>query len=157
MRAVLVFLIAFGLVSCDYAEKISGGQQMLPQAPLIIETENGPVRFTVEMAMTGPQKERGLMYRRTLAPDAGMFFDLGNERQIAFWMKNTIIPLDMLFIKANGTVARIAADTKPYSQDNIPSYEPVRAVLEIPGGRAAQLGLKAGDLVRQTIFGNMPR
>jgi uncharacterized membrane protein (UPF0127 family) len=157
MRTVLVYLIAFGLVSCDYATKILGGQPTLPQASLIIETANGPAPFTVEMAMTRPQQERGLMYRRTLAPDAGMLFDLGNERQIAFWMKNTLIPLDMLFIKANGTIARIAANAKPLSQDNIPSNEPVRAVLEIPGGRAAQLGVKAGDLVHQTIFGNMPR
>lgn len=157
MRAVLALLLSFGLVACDYAERIMGGQPTLPQAPLIIETAKDPARFTVEMATTGPQQESGLMYRRTLAPDAGMFFDLGHERQVAFWMKNTLIPLDLVFIRANGTIARIAANAKPLSQDNIPSGEPVRAVLEIPGGRAAQLGVESGDVVRQAIFGNMPR
>ena len=152
MRAALALLLAFGLVACDYTEKILGGQPTLPQAPLIIETAKDPARFIVEMATTGPQQESGLMYRRTLAPDAGMFFDLGHERQVAFWMKNTLIPLDLVFIRANGTIARIAANAKPLSQDNIPSNEPVRAVLEIPGGRAAQLGVEAGDVVRQAIF-----
>lgn len=157
MRAVFTFLFAFGLVACAYAAEILGPQPTLPQAPLIIETAKGPARFTVEMATTWSEQERGLMFRKTLAPNAGMLFDFGNEQMQAFWMKNTLIPLDMLFIKANGTVARIAPNAKPLSEDSIPSYEPVRAVLEIPGGRAAQLGLKAGDIVRQAIFGNMPR
>ena len=157
MRAVLAFLFAFGLAACALAAEILGPQPTLPQAPLIIETSKGPARFTVEMATTWSEQERGLMFRKSLAPNVGMLFDFGNESMQAFWMKNTLIPLDMLFIKANGTVARIASNAKPLSEDSIPSYEPVRAVLEIPGGRAAQLGLKAGDIVRQTIFGNMPR
>ena len=157
MRAVFAFLFAFGLGACAFAAEILGPQPTLPLAPLIIDTAKGPARFTVEMATTSSEQERGLMFRKTLAPDAGMLFDFGNEEMRAFWMKNTLIPLDMLFIKANGTVARIASNAKPLSEDSIPSYEPVRAVLEIPGGRAAQLGLKAGDIVRQRIFGNMPR
>ena len=157
MRAIIAFFVAFGLVSCAFAAEILGPQPTLPQAPLIIETAKGPARFTVEMATNWTQQERGLMFRKELAPNAGMLFDFGGESMQAFWMKNTLIPLDMLFIKANGTVARIAPNAKPLSEDSIPSYEPVRAVLEIPGGRAAQLGLKAGDVVRQTIFGNMPR
>src|SRR5256885_11164241 len=100
MRVVLALLIAFGLVACDYTTGILGRQPSLLQAPLIIETAKGPVRFTVEMAMTKPQQERGLMFRKTLAPNNGMLFDFGNERRLAFWMKNTLIPLDMLFIKA---------------------------------------------------------
>ncbi len=84
-----------------------------------------------------------------------MLFDFGKETETSFWMKNTLIPLDMLFIKANGTVARVAANAKPLSEESIPSYEPVRAVLEIAGGRAAQLGIKAGDRVRAGVFGNM--
>ena len=97
------------------------------------------------------------MFRKTLAPNAGMLFDFGQEQEESFWMKNTLIPLDMLFIKANGDIARIASNAKPLSEEGIPSYEPVRAVLEIAGGRAAQLGLKPGDKVRQAIFGNMGR
>jgi uncharacterized membrane protein (UPF0127 family) len=157
MRAVFAFLIAFGLISCAFAAEILGPQPTLPQAPLIIETAKGPSRFTVEMATSWSEQQRGLMFRKELAPNAGMLFDFVTEQMEAFWMKNTLIPLDLLFIKANGTIARIAPNAKPLSEDSIPSYEPVRAVLEIPGGRAAQLGLKAGDVVRQTIFGNMPR
>lgn len=95
------------------------------------------------------------MFRKSLAPNAGMLFDFGKEQETAFWMKNTLIPLDMLFIKANGTVARIAVNAKPLSEESIPSYEPVRAVLEIAGGRAAELGLKAGDKVHAAVFGNL--
>jgi len=157
MRYLFAFLIAFGLTASAFAEEITAPQPTLPLASLIIETAKGPVRFTVEMATTGSQQERGLMFRKSVAPNAGMLFDFGDEQEEAFWMKNTLIPLDMLFIKANGTIARIAANAKPLSEDAIPSYEPVRAVVEIAGGRAAQLGLKPGDTVRQAIFGNMGR
>jgi len=157
MRAVFIFLFAFGLIACAYAAEIAGPQPALPQAPLIIETAKGPARFTVEMATSWPQQQTGLMFRRSLAPNAGMLFDFVNESNQSFWMKNTLIPLDLLFIKANGTIVRIASNAKPLSEDPIPSYEPVRAVLEIPGGRAAELGLKPGDRARHAIFGNMPR
>jgi hypothetical protein len=157
MRALLAFLFSFGLMGCVFAAEITGPQPTLPQSPMIIETAKGPQRITVELATSWEQQERGLMFRKTLAPNAGMLFDFGKESEQAFWMKNTLIPLDMLFIKADGTVARIAANAKPLSEESIPSYQPVRAVLEIPGGRAAELGLKAGDKVRQAIFGNMPR
>jgi uncharacterized membrane protein (UPF0127 family) len=157
MRAIFALLFSFGLIACAFAAEITGPQATLPQAPLIIETAKGAQRFTVEMATSWEQQERGLMFRKTLAPNAGMLFDFGKEGEQAFWMKNTLIPLDMLFIKADGTVARIAANAKPLSEESIPSYQPVRAVLEIPGGRAAELGLKAGDKVRQAIFGNIPR
>ena len=157
MRAIFTFLFALGLVGCAYAAEILGPQATLPQAPLIIESSKGPARFTVEMATGWVQQERGLMFRKSLAPNAGMLFDFGSESEQAFWMKNTLIPLDMLFIKKDGTIARIAVNAKPLSEDPSPSYEPVRAVLEIAGGRAGELGLKAGDKVRSAIFGNMPR
>jgi uncharacterized membrane protein (UPF0127 family) len=157
MRTIYALLFFIGLAGCGFAAEITGPQPTLPQVPLVIETAKGPQRFTVEMAITNAQQERGLMFRKTLAPDAGMLFDFVREGEHAFWMKNTLISLDMLFIKADGTIARIAANAKPLSEDSIPSYEPVRAVLEIAAGRAAQLGLKPGDKVRQTIFGNMPR
>lgn len=157
MRAALVFLFALAMGGFAYAAGVTAPQPTLPLAPLIIDTAKGPVQFTVEMATAWPQQERGLMFRKSLAPDAGMLFDFGREQEESFWMKNTLIPLDMLFIKANGAIARIASNAKPLSEESIPSYEPVRAVLEIAGGRAAQLGLKPGDKVRQAIFGNMPR
>jgi hypothetical protein len=157
MRAILSFLFAFGLMACAFATEITGPQPLLQQAPLIIDTAKGPARFTVEMAATWEQQERGLMFRKTLAPTAGMLFDFVTEHDENFWMKNTLIPLDLLFIKADGTIVRVAANAKPLSEDSIPSYQPVRAVLEIPGGRAAELGIKAGDKAHHTIFGNMPR
>lgn len=154
MRAILTLLLTFGLVFSACAADITGPQPVLPTAPLVIDTPKGPVQFTVEMAVNFTQQETGLMFRKSVAPNAGMLFDFGHETDTAFWMKNTLIPLDMLFIKANGTIARIAVNAKPLSEDSIPSYEPVRAVLEIAGGRAGQLGIKAGDKVHAAIFGN---
>jgi uncharacterized membrane protein (UPF0127 family) len=155
MRIFYALLIFFGLAGFGFAVEITGPQPILPQAPLIIETAKGPQTFNVEMATTNEQQERGLMFRKNVPPNEGMLFDFRREGEHAFWMKNTIISLDMLFIKADGTIARIAANAKPLSEDSIPSYQPVRAVLEIAAGRAAQLGLKPGDKVRAAIFGNM--
>jgi len=157
MRVFLSFLFAFGLMACAFAAEITGPQPTLPQGPLIIDTAKGPARFTVEMAATWEQQERGLMFRKAVAPAAGMLFDFVSERDQNFWMKNTLIPLDLLFIKADGTIVRVAANAKPLSEDSIPSYQPVRAVLEIAGGRAAELGIKPGDKAHHAIFGNMPR
>jgi uncharacterized membrane protein (UPF0127 family) len=155
MRTLIAFVVTLGLAVSAYAADITGPQPKLPTAPLVIDTAKGPAQFSVEMAVNWPQQEQGLMFRKTLAPNEGMLFDFGKEQDTSFWMKNTLIPLDMLFIKANGTIARVAANAKPLSEVSIPSYEPVRAVLEIAGGRAAQLGIKAGDKVRATVFGNL--
>jgi uncharacterized protein len=155
MRAFIALFVAMGIAWSAYASDANAPQPILPLAPLTIDTARGPVRFTVEMAIDPSQQERGLMFRKSLAPNAGMLFDFGREQETSFWMKNTLIPLDMLFIKANGTIARIAVNAKPLSEESIPSYEPVRAVLEIAGGRAAQLGLRPGDKVHATAFGNL--
>ena len=154
MRLLFAVLLSFGLGSLAYAAEITGPQPTLPTTPLTIQTAKGPARFTVEMATSWPQQEVGLMFRKTLAPNAGMLFDFVTESPQSFWMKNTLIPLDMLFIKADGTIVRIAANTKPLSEEPVPSYEPVRAVLEIAGGRAAELGLQPGDKAINKIFGN---
>lgn len=100
--------------------------------------------FAVEIADTPEATSRGLMFREELAPDAGMLFDFVDERQASFWMQNTLIPLDMLFIKADGEIVRIHENAIPLDTTPIPSGEPVRFVLEIPGGRSAELGLEAG-------------
>ena len=115
--------------------------------PLTIRTASGAHRFTVEVAATPAEQEKGLMFRRSLAPNRGMIFPYDPPQDVAFWMKNTLIPLDMVFIRADGHVARIAANTLPMSLDPVPAGEPVAAVLEIAGGRAAELRLKAGDVV----------
>jgi uncharacterized membrane protein (UPF0127 family) len=114
--------------------------------PLTIRSASGEHRFVAEVAATPEQQERGLMFRRELGPDRGMIFPYDPPQVVGFWMKNTLIPLDMVFIRADGTIARIATAT-PLSLDTVGSGEPVVAVLEIRGGRAAELGIRAGDRV----------
>jgi uncharacterized protein len=115
--------------------------------PLTIATPSKRHVFTVEVARTEAQQERGLMFRSHLAPNGGMIFPMDPPRMASFWMKNTVIPLDMIFIRADGTIARIAAETIPYSLAPVSSGEPVAAVLEIAGGRAAELGINEDDKV----------
>ena len=119
----------------------------LNQVPLTIQTSKGKHRFTVEVAETTEQQAQGLMFRKSLDPDRGMIFPRTPPEDATFWMKNTLIPLDMLFIREDGTIARIAENTVPMSLDPVPSLEPVAAVLEIAGGRSAELGIKQGDKV----------
>lgn len=115
--------------------------------PLEIRSGSAVHRFKVEVARTVDEQARGLMYRQMLGPDEGMLFPFDPPRPASFWMKNTVIPLDMLFIRADGTIAEIAANTVPLSLDKVAVSEPVAAVLEIPGGRSAALGIRPGDRV----------
>jgi uncharacterized protein len=126
----------------------------LPSTTIFIDTSKGPKAFFVEVASDNASRERGLMYRRALAPDAGMLFDFHREVIVAFWMKNTPLPLDMLFIRSDGIISRVSPNAVPYSTKSIPSPGPVQAVLEINAGRASQLGIRAGDGVRAAIFHN---
>ena len=126
--------------------------QTLPVEPLDIMTARGAFHFKVEIADTDATRERGLMFRKTLAGDRGMLFDFKTARPVAFWMKNTLIPLDMLFIGSDGRVISIAQNATPMSETNIPSGGDVLAVLEIRGGRAAEIGVQPGDRVRERIF-----
>jgi len=120
----------------------------LALVPLEIRSGNRAHRFTVEVAQTPEQQERGLMYRPKVGPDEGMIFPFSPPRPAAFWMRNTMVPLDMLFIRANGTIARIAVNTVPYSEDNVTSGgEPVASVLELAGGRTVELGIREDDRV----------
>lgn len=119
----------------------------LDQVPLTIRSEGQAHRFIVEVARTPEEQARGLMHRQSLDPGKGMIFPYDPPQPASFWMKNTLIPLDIIFIRADGTIARIAADTVPMSLDPVPSLEPVAAVLEIAGGRAAELGIEPGDRV----------
>ena len=119
----------------------------LPLVPLKIVSGARSHAFTVEVAATDDEQARGLMFREALAPNAGMVFPFPAPRPASFWMRNTLIPLDMIFIRADGTIARIAANTVPHSLEPVAVGEPVAAVLEIAGGRAAALGIKEGDVV----------
>jgi uncharacterized protein len=117
-----------------------------------IRTSRGPVKFTVELAVTPAEQERGLMFRKALAPDRGMLFPYNPPRPAAFWMKNTLIPLDILYIGPDGRVLSIARNAVPHDETPLPSGGAVRGVLEIAGGRAAQLGILPGDRVLNKIF-----
>ena len=124
--------------------------------PLEIVTGSGKVeRFQVEIADNDATRERGLMFRKSLGPNAGMLFDFKTGQQVYFWMKNTLIPLDMVFIDAIGRVTNVYAMAKPLSLAPIASDGVVLGVLEIAGGRAAELGIMEGDLVRNRMFGNL--
>jgi uncharacterized membrane protein (UPF0127 family) len=120
--------------------------------PLDVVTHHGVRHFTVEIADTDATRERGLMFRKHLAGDQGMLFDFKTPQPVAFWMKNTLIPLDMLFIASDGHVISIARQATPMSEAPIPSGGDVLAVLEIRGGRAAEIGIQPGDQVRERIF-----
>ncbi|MBX3511644.1 MAG: DUF192 domain-containing protein [Hyphomonadaceae bacterium] len=117
-----------------------------------IETQNGPVRFQVEIADTDETRARGLMFRREMAADHGMLFDFNPPEPASFWMRNTHLSLDIIFIGADGRILNIADNTTPYSDAPIPSRGLARAVLEINAGRAAALGIRAGDRVRHRYF-----
>ncbi len=119
----------------------------LEQVPLTIESRGTRHAFIVEVARSPEEQTMGLMNRQSLAPDRGMIFPYDPPRPASFWMKNTLIPLDMIFVRPDGTIGSIAANTVPLSLEPVPSGEPVAAVLEIAGGRSAELGISAGDKV----------
>lgn len=128
------------------ATELEVPQSGLSEVPLTITSTTGVHRFTVEIARTPEQQQHGMMFRTSMAPDRGMLFPYDEPREVAFWMKNTLIPLDIIFIRADGTIARISTAV-PHSEARVPSGEPVVAVLEIAGGRAAELGIREGDRV----------
>lgn len=120
---------------------------------LVIATAAGERHdFTVELALTPEQQARGLMFRESLAEDAGMLFVYPSDRNIAMWMRNTLISLDMLFLDRRGRILRIAERTTPLSEATISSGRPARAVLEVPAGTARRLGLSRGDRVLHAAF-----
>ena len=125
----------------------SGYRASRPWLPLTIRSGSRSHRFLVEVARSPQEQATGLMNRQSLGPDRGMIFPFAEPQVASFWMKNTLIPLDMIFVRADGTIANIAANTVPLSLDAVSASEPVTAVLEIAGGRAAELGIKAGDRV----------
>jgi uncharacterized membrane protein (UPF0127 family) len=151
-RAIAVAAFAAALTACGTGPASQAPQQPAPRiAPsgldlvsLTIESGGRSHAFTVEVARTAAQQERGLMFRTSLGPNQGMLFPFDPPRPASFWMRNTLIPLDMIFIRPDGTIARIAANTVPRSETPVGVEEPVTAVLEIPGGRAAQLGITGG-------------
>jgi hypothetical protein len=119
---------------------------------LTIHTLTGDHVFSVEIAATPPTREVGLMNRRFMPMDRGMLFEFEREEPVAFWMKNTYIPLDMIFIARSGKVTRIAERAEPLSETVIPSGGPAAAVLELNGGVAAAIGIRPGDQITHPFF-----
>lgn len=115
--------------------------------PLIIHAGGSAYKFEVEIVSTPATREQGLMFRKSLGANAGMLFLYPEEQAVSFWMKNTLIPLDMLFLKADGRIAHIAHNAVPLDETPIESEAPVKAVLEVNGGTANALGIKEGDRV----------
>jgi uncharacterized protein len=120
--------------------------------PLEIATKSGVRVFSVEMATTEEEKQTGLMYRKELADGKGMLFDFSPEQQISMWMKNTYISLDMIFIRADGRILRIAENTEPLSTKIISSGGLARGVLEVAAGTAQKYGIQPGDRVAHPLF-----
>lgn len=122
----------------------------LDQVILCVKSKKKTHSFTVEVAATSLQQARGLMFRTELADNAGMIFPFPEDRMASFWMKNTVIPLDIIFVRDDGTIESIAANTTPYSTAPVASGEPVAAVLELRGGLSAELNIAPGDSVKWT-------
>jgi len=148
------FVVGFPLVLAAGAVRAQDSELSYPRSSLVIVAGGRDLKFDVELALDDLHRAHGLMYRKQLGPYQGMLFDFFQEMPVSFWMKNTLIPLDMLFIAGDGTIKNIHANAVPLSTDPIPSNLPVRAVLEINGGSAALLGIKPGDKVKHPIFGN---
>lgn len=114
---------------------------------LVIQTDKGEFAFNIEVVDTPETRQKGLMFRQSLAPDAGMLFDFQREQMTSFWMQNTLIPLDMIFISPDGEVKTVHVNARPLDTTGISSQVPVQFVLEIPGGRSVEIGLKPGDRI----------
>ena len=136
-----VFIV---LVACCLSPPFSVAAEILP---LSVTGANGTNQFSVEIAASGAERARGLMYRRSLADDAGMLFDFKTEQAITMWMRNTYVSLDMIFIDADGRIGHIVANTTPLSDTVIPSRIEARFVLEVKAGTSERLGIEVGDRV----------
>lgn len=149
LSQALLFLF---ITTVSFAQPKHDPAAVFPVEALEIVTSNGSFRFSVEIADESEERSRGLMFRETMLPTHGMLFDFGETAPIMMWMKNTPLSLDMLFIKEDGTIARIADNTTPFSTAIISSGEPVSHVLELNAGIAKQIGAKPGDRVLHAFF-----
>jgi uncharacterized membrane protein (UPF0127 family) len=149
-RSGLGFTLASLVVLCVLT---GSGARAATFEPLEIKTKTGGCKFSVEMATTEEEKTTGLMYRRELAPGRGMLFDFSPDQQVNMWMKNTFISLDMIFIRADGSIRRIAENTEPQSTRMIYSMGEVKGVLEVIAGTARKCGIAPDDRVVHPLFG----
>ena len=147
LRRAASAAVALILIALAPAQPAAAQDQTLE-----IVTRSGVHTFLVELAATDEQRTKGLMFRRALPEGQGMLFDFQQDLNVTMWMKNTYVPLDMLFIRADGRIHRIAENTEPESTKIIAAGGPVRAVLEVIGGTARRLGIKPGDRVAHPMF-----
>jgi uncharacterized membrane protein (UPF0127 family) len=144
--------LSFKSVMAQFADTEAGPQTGLKRAPLTINTASGKKNFIVEIADTPESREIGMMWRRIILANEGMIFDFKTPKYASFWMKNTFVPLDIIFIRQDGTIARVAANAKPQDLTPVDSGEPILAVLEIKGGEAKKQKITAGQKVDFSIF-----
>jgi len=150
LRAGILGLL---FLAASLVSPASAQQQIFPRSTLTIETQSGQrFPFAVELALTPAQQAQGLMFRESMADNAGMLFVNPTERPVSFWMMNTLIPLDMLFIDRTGRIVRIHENAVPHDTTPIPSGQPVLAILEINGGLSRRLGIRPGDRVVHDAF-----
>lgn len=158
MKKRLLLALALLMPSLAVAQPgMDRPQPRLAEEPMVIVTRDGTRHvFRAEMALQPQDQMIGMMFRTSMAPDEAMIFDWGAPRESSMWMRNTLIPLDMLFVAADGRIHRIHERAVPQSLATIDSRGPVRATIEVPGGTAERLNLRVGDRVLQRIFGNAP-
>lgn len=137
--AMAVAVVALPLAACS------------DEGKLVLHSSTGDYSFNVDVVDTPEDRAKGLMFVQELADDAGMLFDFKEEREVSFWMRNTFIPLDMIFVGADGVVKTIHVNARPHDVTSIPSEVPVQFVLEIPGGRSVEIGLKPGDTMEHAL------
>ena len=137
--AIAIASVALPLAACS------------DEGTLVLHTSTGDYSFNVDVADTNESRQKGLMFVQELADDAGMLFDFQQEREVSFWMRNTFIPLDMIFVGADGVVKTIHVNARPHDVTSISSQVPVQFVLEIPGGRSVEIGLKPGDTMDHAL------
>jgi uncharacterized membrane protein (UPF0127 family) len=150
--AAALSILAVAVAAPALAQPITHAQPLLKMEPLDIQTSKGVAHFKVEIADTSRTQEVGLMYRQALPADRGMLFEFNRPQSVSFWMEHCPVPLDMLFIEADGTILSIARNTQPESTTAIPSGGTITGVLELRGGRAAEIGANPGDQVKQRFF-----
>jgi uncharacterized protein len=150
----VALLLVVSVLTGEVPSSLRAELQKFPTSELTIVSASGPHRFKVEVAETPAQMEQGLMFRTSLAPDGGMLFVYPQPTVATMWMRNTLIPLDMLFVDAQGRIVNIHQRAVPQSDNVIPAAAPVRAVIELNGGTAARLGIQPGDQVLHPVFGN---
>jgi uncharacterized protein len=147
-RSVLLLAFALGLVPLLGATHAAA----MEKGMLEIATKSGVRTFNVEVAVSEDEREKGLMFRTDVPDGYGMLFDFKHDQMVSMWMKNTLVSLDMIFIRRDGTIAHIAENTEIKSERIISSGEPVRAVLEVVGGTAKKYGIAPGDKVGYPLF-----